>query len=352
MRLQQIRLGLILLITLLLLGCQAKEPETTLQRLEGQIFGTFWQVTFATQTPDQVQTWRLGVEQVLQQVDAQMSTYRQDSELMQLNRQPLGEWFSLSPELYQVLALSQQIAEASHGQFDVTVGRLVNLWSFGPEQRPLAIPEPELLSQRLSQVGYQYLELQEDPPAARRMQDFYIDLSGVAKGFAVDEVARYLAAQGLENFLVNIGGDLLAKGQRASDQPWRIGIEVPHEGVQEAQHILAIQDMSVATSGDYRNYFEAEGVRFSHTIDPLSGWPIAHNLASVTVLAPDNAHADAWATALMVQGPEVGLQVAETENLKVLMIVRGQEGWETYVSTAMAAYLGPEKLAEIQPLSM
>lgn len=336
-------LSFILLSILVLAGCTDKPAESEVKRLEGAIFGTFWMVSLADPVSDSRLTeLRQGIQETLERVDWQMSTWKPESELMQLNAHPVGEWRPVSDDLMRVLALSQEISAQSNGAFDITVGNLVNLWSFGPEQRPDSIPEPELLSSRLETAGYQGLELDSEAGKARRQADFFIDLSGVAKGFGVDEVSRYLAAEGLQNYLVNIGGDLVASGQRASDQHWRIGIELPHSGVQVAHHIIPITDMSVATSGDYRNYFEVAGQRYSHTINPLTGWPIDHRVASVTVLAPENMDADAWTTAMMVLGTE-GLPLAETMGLRVLMLERQGEDWVTHLSSAMVDYLGEEK---------
>ncbi|WP_240776271.1 FAD:protein FMN transferase [Nitrincola alkalilacustris] len=329
-----------------LAGCS--KPEQSNPRLEGQIYGTFWQVTLpGSFSEERIAELHTGIVEVLQQIDASMSTYRDDSELMRFNRLPAGEWMVLSKPLLDVLLLSQSVSESSDGAFDVTVGRLVNLWSFGPEQRPLAIPDEQELQQRLAQVGYQNLELDIEGGRARKHSDCFVDLSGVAKGFAVDEVARWLKGQGLEHFLVNIGGDLLAGGEREAGQPWRIGVEVPHEGLPAAHHVLPIRNMSVATSGDYRNFFEEDGQRFSHTIDPTTGWPIKHNLASVTVLTPDNASADAWATAFMVMGVERSLEVAQAEGIKLLLITRENGGWRSYISESMEEYVGSEMASEL-----
>lgn len=339
----------IFMLVFLLVGC-SETPETAadpVKRIEGHIFGTYWMISIADDITD-TELLRLqeGVVDTLNRVDWQMSTWKPESELMLLNGYPVGEWLDLSPELMQVLRISQDISSRSAGAFDITLGNLVNLWSFGPEQRPNAIPEAEVLAERLAVAGYAGLELNQETQQARRMADFFIDLSGVAKGFAVDEVGRYLQSQGVTNFLVNIGGDLLAMGRREPEVSWRIGIELPHTGVQVAHHVIAVENMSVATSGDYRNYFEEKGRRFSHTIDPTSGWPIEHRVASVTVLAEENVDADAWATALMVLGVD-GLALAEQQGIRVLMLERNNDTWTTHLSSAFAAYVGDEKVREL-----
>ncbi len=335
------------LLLVFLVGCSESEPTDPIKRIEGSIFGAFWMVSIADDVSEQdLKKLQEGVIDTLNRVDWQMSTWKPESELMLLNRYPVDQWLDLSPELMKVLTISQEISALSGGAFDITVGNLVNLWSFGPEQRPNSIPDASEIEARLETAGFAGLELNHETQQARRTADFFIDLSGVAKGFGVDEVGRYLQSQGLQNFLVNIGGDLLAMGQREPDVSWRIGIELPHSGMQVAHHIIPVRDMSVATSGDYRNYFEEDGRRFSHTINPNTGWPIDHHVASITVLTPENVDADAWATALMVLGLE-GLTLAEEQNLKVLMLEKTDEGWKTHLTQAFADYVGEEKVQEL-----
>lgn len=338
----RVKVFILLALVFLLAACSG-EPEKQPLRLQGQIFGTFWLATFPDDwSEQQAKQIEQGILQELEAVNASMSTYIEDSELNQLNQAELGEWVEVSSELFEVLKISQQIAAASDGAFDVTIGGLVNLWSFGPEARPENLPATSELQERLDQLGYRYLELDADNQRARRMQDFFIDLSGVAKGYAVDQVAFWLKQQGVDNFLVNIGGDLIVGGERKPGQPWRIGVEVPDGSIQQAHHILPLVDSSIATSGDYRNYYEVDGRRMSHTINPRTGWPVDHNLASVTVQHSSNAVADAWATAFMVLGTEASLEVANREGIKLLSISRDGDAWRTDLSEAFKQQLGSE----------
>ncbi len=312
-------------------------------RLQGQIFGSFWLATLPGDwTAVQVKQLQAGIQGELDKVDASMSTYKPNSELNRFNAAPLGEWVGLSAELFEVFHLSQTVSSLSQGAFDITLGGLVNLWSFGPEARPEAIPEAGLLKERLTASGYQYLELDKGQQAARRYRNSFIDLSGVAKGYAVDKVAQWLRQQGVDNFLVNVGGEIIVGGQRAEEQPWRIGIEVPDDKLQAAHHILPLVNESVATSGDYRNFYELNGKRLSHTINPKTGWPVDHQLTSVTVIHPSNAAADAWATAFMVLGTEASLSLANRENLKVLLISKEEGSWKTQISNHLQQALGAE----------
>ena len=339
-------LAAVLSLTLTLTGCsESDRPLESPVQLEGAIFGSYYQVTLADSlTQGQLDELETGLLEVLEQVDSSMSIYRDDSELMSFNQAPVGEWQPLSNELIEVLAISRSVAEASHGAFDMTIGGLVNLWSFGSEARPREIPDADMLQARLAETGPDSIEIDESSMQARRLRDVFIDLGGVAKGHATDRVATYLESQSLEHYLVNLGGDLRVRGFRDTEaEPWRIGIEAPLDDQQTATHIVPLHDISLASSGDYRNFFEENGQRFSHTIDPRSGYPIEHRLASVTVAHPSNAWADAWATALLVMGAEEGLALAREHALKALLLVReGEEGWVSVASPEFADFLGQE----------
>lgn len=210
------------------------------------------------------------------------------------------------------------------------------------------MPDDAALAERLAEVGPDSLEVEAEARQARRLRDVFVDLSGVAKGHATDRVAAYLDRQGLEHYLVNLGGEIKVSGYRdAESTPWRIGIEVPRDGQPEARHVLALERIAVATSGDYRNYFEADGQRYSHTLDPRTGRPITHRLASATVVHPSDAWADAWATALLVLGEDDGMALARERGLAVLMLVREGEGWTSLASPAFAERFGREAMDDL-----
>ncbi|GGX83398.1 FAD:protein FMN transferase [Litchfieldella qijiaojingensis] len=338
-------------LTALMVGCSDADPKLDSPvRMEGEIFGTFYEVTIADPlTRSRAEALEAGLLEELEAVDAAMSTYRDDSELMAFNEAPVGEWQTLSEELIEVLAVSEAVAEASGGAFDVTIGELVNLWSFGPEARPREVPDKGELQARLAKIGPDKLEVDVENLRAQRLSDVFVDLSGVAKGHATDRVASYLDSQDIDHYLVNIGGELLVKGYRdESETPWRIGVEVPDGSRRVAQHVLPLHDMSVATSGGYRNYFEEDGRRYSHTIDPRDGYPIRHNLASVSVLHRSNAWADAWATALLVLGPDEAMALASEHELKVLTLERDGDGWASQASPAFVDYFGKETVVEMK----
>lgn len=324
---------------------RAESEPHELVSFNGDIFGTFYQVAIA----DPLDTGRQeeleqGILDEMHEVDEQMSTWRDDSELSALNQAPIDEWQSISDEFMQVLELSQQVNQLSDGAFDVTIGSLVNLWSFGPEAQPEEIPDEAVLEERLATVGMDAIELDPDNLRVRRHRDVYVDLSAIAKGFATDEVAAYLDRQGIENYLVNLGGEVKVKGHRDGDSRlWRIGIEVPRDTAQpRAEHIIGLEDISIATSGDYRHYFEQDGKRYSHTIDPRTGRPITHRLASISVVHSSNAMADALATAMTVLGEDEGMDMAIRDNIAVVMLVRSDGDWESRVSPAFVERFGQE----------
>ncbi|WP_051233863.1 FAD:protein FMN transferase [Halomonas halocynthiae] len=343
LRVALFRLPVVLLLLFFLVACSENDrPLESPVTLQGDIFGTYYQVTVADAlTQGQAKELEKGFVAELDAIDASMSTWKEDSELSRFNRVPVGEWQTLSAPLMEVMDISQRVSDASHGAFDVTVGKLVNLWSFGPEARPKKVPSNALIAERLDAVGMQHLELDNSELKARRLKDIQVDLSGVAKGYATDRVAAYLSEQGYEHYLVNLGGEIKVRGYRdAESEHWRIGVEVPVNGQPTAEQILPLENISVATSGDYRNYFEQNGQRYSHTIDPRDGQPIHHRMASVTIVHDANAEADAWATAMSVLGEREGLEAAIRENIAVLMLVREDGHWQSLVSPAFAEYFG------------
>lgn len=337
-----LKYSLLFALVVFLTACSGEQEQQPL-RLQGQIFGSFWHATLPDDwTPEEAKLLQTGIQGELNKVDLAMSTYKPNSELNQFNRAPLEEWVEVSAPLFEVLKISQEVAATSQGAFDVTLGGLVNLWSFGPEARPEKIPKTALLNERLAMTGYQYLELDARQSVARRLRNSSIDLSGVAKGYAVDKVAQWLREQGVDNFLINVSGEIIVAGERAAGQKWRIGVEVPDATQQAAQHIIPLANESVATSGDYRNFYEVDGRRMSHTLDPRTGWPVSHNLASVTVIHPSNAVADAWATAFMVLGTEASLSLANSEKIKVMLISRENQTLKTQMSISLQQALGSE----------
>ncbi|MEX1042973.1 MAG: FAD:protein FMN transferase [Pirellulaceae bacterium] len=312
---------------LLLTSCQAEGETASLVALEGRTMGTVYSVKIPVGKETSPQAVKESVDEVLAEVNRQMSTYLDDSEISRFNQAAADQWFEISPEFYQVLKLSQEISKTSSGAFDVTVGPVVNLWRFGPDKSRTEPPSEEEITAGRKLVGYQQLTLQADPPAVKKSQaEIYVDLSAIAKGYGSDQVARKLDELGFDAYLVEIGGEVVAKGIKPNGDPWRVGVEKPSEGARELQAVVPLRDIALATSGDYRNFHVYDGKRYSHTIDPTTAKPVTHDLASVSVLAKTCAEADAWATALLVLGPSQGYNLAEQLELAVLFQERSPEG--------------------------
>ena len=290
----------------------------------GLTMGTTYTVQInAHQTIPDLPGIKHSIEQTLASVNATMSTYIPDSELSRVNQSGSNNWISISGSLFKVISTAQEISLLSNGAFDITIGPLVNLWGFGPVKQ-INLPPGELkIKALLENVGFKKIHL--DSRRKLLMKDLpgiYIDLSAIAKGYAVDEVARQLENKySIQNYMVEIGGEIHAHGTNARGNVWRIGIEKPVTEQRTVERVIHLDNMAMATSGNYRNYIDINGIRYSHAIDPRTGKPVQHQLASVTVLHPQCMIADAWATALLVAGPDTGLQLAGQNGLDALFIV-------------------------------
>ncbi|HSN38958.1 MAG TPA: FAD:protein FMN transferase [Burkholderiales bacterium] len=316
----------------LVTGCGERKPAGRaahgIYYFSGETMGTVYHAKFAVSRADEslFAAARGAVHAALDAVDRKMSTYRPDSELSRLNRHASDAPFALSAETLSVFATARQVSEASGGAFDVTAGPLVNAWGFGPDKHHRVVPRGELAQLRRS-VGYRALEIDY---AGRRITKadprLYADLSGIAKGFGVDRAAQALEALGIGNYMIEAGGEVRARGTNDERRPWQIGIEQPEAWPRRPRYVVPLTDLAMATSGDYRIYFEQDGRRYSHEIDPSTGNPITHRLTSVTVTAPQCALADALATALIVLGPERGYALAERLGLGAYFIMRDPDG--------------------------
>lgn len=306
--------------------------------VSGKTMGTTYHISYVTanpqHSPEQV---KQRVDAVLEQVNSQMSTYDPQSELSLFNSRQTTEPVVISRSLETVIRRALEIANETDGVLDVTVGPLVNLWGFGPLAKPERKPTEAELQAMLEEVGYQHVHV-ENHQLRKAKPEIYIDLSTIAKGYGVDRVAVLLEQMEITNYLVEIGGEMRTRGTKPGNQPWRIAIEKPVTSERSVQRVIEPGDAGIATSGDYRNYYEEDGVRYSHIIDPRTGYPIQHNLVSVTVVAPTSMDADAYATALTVMGPEQALAFAEQKGLAVLLISREAEGFKEESSTAFKQY--------------
>lgn len=280
-----------------------------------------------------------AIDEELAAVNNEMSTYIPNSELMRFNRSAVGKEVAISRHLAAIVAMSLDINQRSAGAFDITVGPLVNLWGFGPQPEPETTPSDEEIAALLALLGSDALLLERDPDRLTRKRPVELDLSAIAKGHGVDRVAAVLENRGVGNYLVEIGGELRTLGRNPKGHKWRIGIEKPVAAGSVVQVPVEISGRAMATSGDYRNYYERDGVRYAHSIDPRDGRPLQHRLASVTVIADSCAEADGLATAINVMGAEAGLQLAEREGLAVYMLVKSDKGFEPLASSAFQPYL-------------
>jgi len=303
-------------------GCESSPQAPEMVRLNGETMGTFYEVTIADPiTPDQAEPIRTAIEGLLKEINAEMSTYDPASEISRFNASDTTDWFDVSPRFAYVVEQSLLISDRTDGAFDPTVGPLVDLWHFGPRIEDRVVPSDEVIGEALARTGSQHLEARLEPPALRKqIPDLRLDLSAIAKGFGVDEIAVLLRTYHLENFLVNIGGEVVAAGMKSDGTRWRLGIEKPVENAREIETIVYLTDVAMATSGDYRNFYEIDGQRYSHTIDPTTGRPVTHSLRSASVLASTCMEADALATAMLVLGPERGLELAREQQLPVYLI--------------------------------
>jgi len=340
----KIKLILVVLLTISITACFPSNNSAKKEiLLQGRTMGTTYNVKVVA-TPEQVETLKLQekIDAVLKQVNQEMSTYIPDSEISLFNKSPSTEPVEISAGFARVLKESIRLGELSGGKLDVTVGPLVNLWGFGPEQRPETVPSDDVLTSTRARIGLRYLHLNGNL-LSKDIPNLYVDLSTTAKGYGVDVIAELIETNGITNYLVEIGGEMRLKGFKHTGELWAIAIEKPildPSGDQRAVHQVIIpKDNAVATSGDYRNYFEANGQRFSHIIDPDTGKPINHNLVSVTVIAPSSMTADGLSTTLIVMGAEQGMAFAIENDIAALFISKTEHGFTEQFTIKFKQYL-------------
>lgn len=329
-----------LMMLVLAVTLSACSDQRELIHLNGATMGTYYSIKLIKQeglpSADELQA---EIDRRLELVNDQMSTYRKHSELSQFNQHRSSEPFPVSADTAKVVKEALRLSKMTDGALDVTVGPIVNLWSFGPEARPERTPTDAELAERRKEVGIEHLSVQGNN-LIKDIPDLYVDLSSIAKGFGVDVVADYFEQLGVADYLVEVGGEIRLKGKNVEGVPWRIAIEKPTEdGSRAIQEVIEPGNMAVATSGDYRNYFEQDGVRYSHLINPKTGKPIANHVVSVTVLNPSCMTADALATAFSVMGEEKAIALANKEKLAVLLIVKTEQGFKEYPSDVFVPYM-------------
>ncbi|MGR9067431.1 FAD:protein FMN transferase ApbE [Klebsiella quasipneumoniae] len=321
-------------------------PASTPTVLDGKTMGTFWRVSVIGVDEAKAQALRAKVQAQLDADDRLLSTWKNDSALMRFNHATDTRPWPVSEAMADIVTLSLRIGAKTHGAMDITVGPLVNLWGFGPDKQPVATPDAQAIAAAKARTGLQHLQvinqsgrqfLQKDIP------DLFVDLSTVGEGYAADHLARLMEQEGISRYLVSVGGALVSRGMNGEGKPWRVAIQKPTDRENAVQAIVDINGHGISTSGSYRNYYELDGKRISHVIDPQTGQPITHKLVSVTVIAPTALEADGWDTGLMVLGPEKAQQVVREQGLAVYMIVKEGEGFKTWMSPQFRTFLVGEK---------
>ncbi len=296
--------------------------------LGGQTMGTTWSVKLTAQPAADLPGLTATVQRALDAVVAQMSPWEPLSALSRYNRAPAGSWTRLPAETVRVLRRAIQIAEATGGAFDPTLGALTELWGFGPRPFSGEPPPRDAVETARADGGWKRLTLDGD--ALFQPGGLRLDLNGIAKGFGVDQAAAALERSGVKSYLVEVGGELRGTGAKPDGQPWWVELERPPQMARAANDalrtVVALHGLSVATSGDYRRFFDHDGRRYAHTLDPATGAPSVHGMVSVTVLAKTCMDADAWATALTVMGPDAALAFAAAHALPALIISRAPDG--------------------------
>lgn len=311
------------------------DTHLDIARLGGHTMGTTWQVTLAVPHARDLHPLHAGIQQQLDTVVAQMSTWEADSDITRFNQAAPGTWQALPAQFDTVMRCALEIARRSEGAFDPTLGPLVALWGFGAQAGQRQIPEPDILAATRARCGWQRLHAR--PGRLLQPGALTLDLSAIAKGFGVDQVSAWLRAQGIAAALVEVGGELYGFGRKPDGQPWRVLVEsAPDEDAQAAYppRVLALDGRAVATSGDRWHHFEQAGEQFSHTLDPRTGAPVTRAAAAVTVVAADAMQADAWATALTAMGSVQGLAFARAHALAARFVSRGAQGIEEHMSPA------------------
>lgn len=323
------------LISLILSGCKPQASDEV--EIAGNAQGTTYHIKYVQPTsPVSREELSSKIEERFAELDKKLSNYRDDSEISVVNHQNTQAWITVSPEIMDQLVIAQYVFKLSGGCYDITVKPLFDLWGFSKHEGK--IPAPAAITDTLKSIGSQYLVL--DPPNHRirkLLPQLRIDLSSIAQGYSVAQMAKLLENAGINDYLAEIGGEMKVKGHKASGQPWRVAIEKPLPNTQEVSEVLTVTQASgtaIMTSGTYRNYFEQGGQNYSHILDPSTGYPVNHHLLSTTVLHPDPTWADAWSTALLCLGEQRGFRIAEQENLKAVFIFGDQGELKEHYSTA------------------
>ena len=306
----------------------SSESVALVQRinLKGPTMGTRWSATLDADDSLDVTALQHDLFAAVHQVDQQMSPWKPDSDLMRVNRAPVDVWVDLPAEILEVLACALDVQQQSAGAFDPCVGGLVNAWGFGAKGDAPDATAIRIARQSKPLAAHACLELDINAGKVRKLAPLKIDLCGIAKGYAVDRMARVLQEHGVRHALAALDGELRAVGGQSGGLAWSVALESPEVGRRAVRGVIELEDLAVATSGDYRHFMEVGGTRLAHTMDPRRWAPVNNGVASVTVLARTCMQADAWGTALLVAGPGEGIAMAQRMGMDVLFLLRRGEG--------------------------
>lgn len=300
----------------------------SLERFDGPTMGSRYSIQYVRHSSAPgLKAVQAEVENILAEVDRQFSTYRSDSVIERFNALPAGRCQVMPGPVLELIRVGEQLSSQSEGSYDLTVEPLLNLWGFGPQGREEKIPTAEVLAEVRQRVGHAHLRIDGDQLCKDAAVE--VDFNSIAAGYAVDAIAAKLEAMGIHNYLAEATGELKAAGKKLDGSPWRVALEEPRDDQRVAERIIAVDGYGVSTSGDYRNYFERDGRRYSHTFDARTGAPVLHTLASVTVIHPSALMADGLSTLLLILGPERGWDYAETHDIGAFFVIRADTGFVT-----------------------
>lgn len=340
---QSMRLTCVMVGITLLASCDnVTEKNRNTLVIEGKTMGTFYRVSLAGVDNRREAALRQQIEAQLAEDDHQLSTYKEDSVLSQFNQYQGNVPQPISAGMADAIVTSLRIGQKTSGAMDITVGPLVNLWGFGPKKQPIKTPSDAQIDAARGEIGLQHLKVIQQGDGQYLQKDLpgmYVDLSTVGEGYATDHLARLIESNGISNYLVSVGGAVVSRGDNAKGKPWQVAIQKPTDKETAVQAIVDLQGMGISTSGSYSNYYELDGKRLSHIIDPATGHPITHKLVSATVIAPTALEADGWDTGLMVLGTKKAMALAEKEHLAVYLITKKGDSFEVHMTPQFKAYL-------------
>ncbi|MFH2218558.1 MAG: FAD:protein FMN transferase [Pseudomonadota bacterium] len=313
-------------LVLTLIGCGSKKEV----QISGKTMGTTYHVKVVVGYFKNLKAIEGAIEKRLEDINRSMSTFLKDSEISRFNAEnAVGEKFSVSDDFIQVLKVAEKLYELTGGAWDGTVKPLVDLWGFGSRSTEWRVPERDDIVRLLEEIGFRHIEISDDGHLIKHRVPISLDLGSIAKGYGVDQISQTLRENGIDNFLVEIGGEVFASGRREDGENWRVGINMPlkEAAFTQVYTAVALQDKALATSGDYRNFFEVDGKRFSHILDPRTGYPVTNGVVSVSILSDNCTFADGLATAVMVMGHERGIElINRLDRTEGLVVVQEKDG--------------------------